>query len=112
MAAHPSCLPGLRPAPLGRTGAARPPPVRRDPAVHDRRGVTARGRPRHPTFFDHPSDHLPGMLLIHAALRAGRPADRGPAGQWGSDLRFERFAELGVATTLVASRRTPASRSS
>ena len=52
-----------------------------------------------PTFFDHEVDHLPGMLLIDAALRAaaadGRGAGARPA---GVDLAFDRFAELDVPT--------------
>ncbi|TFV52789.1 ScbA/BarX family gamma-butyrolactone biosynthesis protein [Blastococcus sp. TF02A-35] len=62
---------------------------------------------RHPTFFDHGGDHLPGMLLIDAALSAARPAHVASDRPWGFDLRFERFAELGVPTT-VTTRPTPA----
>ena len=52
-----------------------------------------------PTFFDHEVDHLPGMLLIDAALRAAA-ADRRGAGARpaGVDLAFDRFAELDVPT--------------
>ncbi|RBY95826.1 hypothetical protein DQ237_11800 [Blastococcus sp. TF02-8] len=56
---------------------------------------------RHPTFFDHPADHLPGMLLIDAALRAGRRAVRDGGEPWDFDLRFERFAELGAPTSIT-----------
>ncbi|WP_158657581.1 ScbA/BarX family gamma-butyrolactone biosynthesis protein [Blastococcus saxobsidens] len=59
---------------------------------------------RHPTFFDHAVDHLPGMLLIDGALRAARPLLGEEAFPWGFDLRFDRFAELGHDTT-VATRR-------
>ena len=59
---------------------------------------------RHPTFFDHAVDHLPGMLLIDGALRAARPLlDTGP-GRWGFELCFERFAELGHPTTVTTRR--------
>ncbi|TYP86206.1 ScbA/BarX family gamma-butyrolactone biosynthesis protein [Blastococcus xanthinilyticus] len=45
-----------------------------------------------PTFFDHELDHLPGMLLIDAALRAA--AARAGAPLVGLDVTFDRFAEL------------------
>lgn len=64
--------------------------------------------PRHPTFFDHAVDHLPGMLLIDGVLRAARPLLGEQGCPWGFDLRFERFAELGDDTT-VATRRVAGS---
>jgi hypothetical protein len=33
----------------------------------DERWLIAPADPRHPFFFDHPADHLPGMLLLEAA---------------------------------------------
>jgi hypothetical protein len=56
-----------------------------------------------PTFFDHPSDHLPGMLLISEVVGAGAArfpwaADTGLA---GLEIEFGRFAELGLPTALV-----------
>lgn len=33
--------------------------------------------PRHPFFFDHPSDHVPGMVLLEAARQAGALASDG-----------------------------------
>ncbi|WP_346621686.1 ScbA/BarX family gamma-butyrolactone biosynthesis protein [Blastococcus montanus] len=54
-----------------------------------------------PTFFDHEVDHLPGMLLIDAALRAAaaRTDLVGPGPRLsGIDIAFGRFAELGTAT--------------
>ncbi|MGY1718106.1 AfsA-related hotdog domain-containing protein [Blastococcus sp. SYSU DS0552] len=50
-----------------------------------------------PTYFDHPVDHLPGMLLVGAALAAvtDRPDLPGAATRLaGLDLAFDRFAEL------------------
>lgn len=54
-----------------------------------------------PVFFDHPLDHLPGMLLLEAgrqlALAAVAEATAVPAGQWVATAcraRFLRFAEL------------------
>ncbi|MGY2002111.1 hypothetical protein [Blastococcus sp. SYSU DS1024] len=67
-------------------GGARP--VR--PAGRDR-------GPPDPTYFDQPVDHLPGMLLVDAALRAValRPELPGAGSRLaGLTLAFDRFAEL------------------
>ncbi|MFI6801059.1 AfsA-related hotdog domain-containing protein [Streptosporangium canum] len=47
----------------------------------------------HPVYFDHPLDHVPGMLMLGAVL------DRVPTGNAGQDqctanFAFHRFAEL------------------
>ncbi|GAA3657119.1 ScbA/BarX family gamma-butyrolactone biosynthesis protein [Streptomyces chitinivorans] len=49
----------------------------------------------HPVLFDHPVDHVPGMLLLEAARQAahsfsGRPS----ACVTAMDVRFHRYAEL------------------
>ncbi len=66
---------------------------------------------RDPTFFDHPQDHLPGMLLISEMLDAVTARSQQPAttGLAGLHVVFGRFAELGVPTALVsqASDETP-----
>ncbi|UFQ16205.1 MULTISPECIES: ScbA/BarX family gamma-butyrolactone biosynthesis protein [Streptomyces] len=49
----------------------------------------------HPVFFDHPVDHVPGMLLIEAARQAARVATRQPdALLVGLRSTFVRYAEL------------------
>ncbi|MFJ9739682.1 ScbA/BarX family gamma-butyrolactone biosynthesis protein [Streptomyces sp. NPDC101166] len=49
----------------------------------------------HPVFFDHPVDHVPGMVLIEAARQAGRAATRQPrALLLGLRSEFTRYAEL------------------
>ncbi|TFV65119.1 UNVERIFIED_ORG: hypothetical protein E4P37_11400 [Bacillus sp. AZ43] len=56
-----------------------------------------------PTYFDHAVDHLPGMLLMDAALAAA--GIDGPA-SWprlrGFDLAFGRYAELDVPILLTS----------
>ena len=62
---------------------------------------------RHPTFFDHPVGHLPGMLLVDAALRAAAPEEYAgrTSSEWGFHLVFERFAELAAPTTVTTTGR-------
>ncbi|MCJ1680086.1 gamma-butyrolactone biosynthesis enzyme [Streptomyces sp. APSN-46.1] len=49
----------------------------------------------HAVFFDHPIDHVPGMLLIEAARQAARAATRQPdALLVGLESNFIRYAEL------------------
>ncbi|MFH9863781.1 ScbA/BarX family gamma-butyrolactone biosynthesis protein [Streptomyces sp. NPDC017202] len=48
----------------------------------------------HPVFFDHPLDHVPGMLLLEAARQAAlleTPGERVPTAY---DAVFHRYAEL------------------
>lgn len=55
----------------------------------------------HPTFFDHAVDHLPGMLLMEAALRAvGVTSVDSWPNLRGFHLLFQRFAELHEPTIL------------
>ncbi len=62
--------------------------------------------PHEPTYFDHPQDHLPGMLLLAASLEAAgaRPHGGGPPARTGwLNLTFHRFGELGHTATVTAS---------
>ncbi|MFI9253630.1 ScbA/BarX family gamma-butyrolactone biosynthesis protein [Streptomyces sp. NPDC053069] len=61
----------------------------------------------HPVFFDHPSDHVPGMLLLEAVRQASRAA-LGPAPaplyEWtmsGGGVQFAAYCELTAPTRLV-----------
>ncbi|MDQ3790193.1 MAG: hypothetical protein M3422_23490 [Actinomycetota bacterium] len=68
----------------------------------------------HPVFFDHPQDHVPGLLLVEAFQQAAF-AVLGPAPELVSlELAFERFVELGVTvearTELLADGRAVAVR--
>lgn len=58
--------------------------------------------PRHPFFFDHPSDHVPGMVLLEAARQAGALASDGlrvrpTAGR----LKAVSFAEFAPAARML-----------
>lgn len=49
----------------------------------------------HPVLFDHPVDHVPGMVLIEAARQAARVATGRPeALVTGMESEFARYAEL------------------
>ncbi|MEV6113642.1 ScbA/BarX family gamma-butyrolactone biosynthesis protein [Streptomyces sp. NPDC052109] len=52
---------------------------------------------RHPSYFDHPSDHVPGMLLLEAFRQAARAAGA-PQGRVlsGGSVTFAAFCELNV----------------
>ncbi|WP_190180020.1 ScbA/BarX family gamma-butyrolactone biosynthesis protein [Streptomyces naganishii] len=61
----------------------------------------------HPVFFDHPSDHVPGMLLLEAVRQASRAA-LGPAPaplyEWtmsGGGVEFDAYCELTAPTWLL-----------
>ncbi|MEU7488957.1 ScbA/BarX family gamma-butyrolactone biosynthesis protein [Streptomyces sp. NPDC042319] len=57
----------------------------------------------HPVLFDHPVDHVPGMLLVEAARQAAY-ATVGP-GRWTAtamDCSFARYAELDAPTWIRA----------
>ncbi|MET7568258.1 ScbA/BarX family gamma-butyrolactone biosynthesis protein [Streptomyces sp. NPDC005492] len=48
---------------------------------------------RHPRFFDHPSDHIPGMVLLEAARQAACLAGASPGRLSGCYMRALRFTE-------------------
>ncbi|MGW8377513.1 ScbA/BarX family gamma-butyrolactone biosynthesis protein [Streptomyces sp. ODS28] len=51
--------------------------------------------PAHPVLFDHPLDHVPGMLLLEAARQAAHLTSRpGPSVLTGLDAVFTRYVEL------------------
>jgi 3-hydroxymyristoyl/3-hydroxydecanoyl-(acyl carrier protein) dehydratase len=62
----------------------------------------------HPYFFDHPCDHVPGMLLLEAcaqlAMAAARVTLTGPIplGITSYEVNFAQFVECGIPTTLSA----------
>lgn len=57
----------------------------------------------HPTFFGHPNDHVPGMLLLEAARQAANalaaPAPFVPA---SGGITFDRYADLGLPCVIRA----------
>lgn len=48
----------------------------------------------HPVFFDHPLDHVPGMLLLEAARQAARLRAGGGRVPVAYHAHFHRYAEL------------------
>ncbi|WP_329550877.1 ScbA/BarX family gamma-butyrolactone biosynthesis protein [Streptomyces sp. NBC_00696] len=48
---------------------------------------------RHPRFFDHPSDHVPGMVLLEAARQAACLAGASPGRLNGCHMHALRFTE-------------------
>ncbi|MER5858141.1 MULTISPECIES: ScbA/BarX family gamma-butyrolactone biosynthesis protein [unclassified Streptomyces] len=51
----------------------------------------------HPVLFDHPVDHVPGMLLLEAVRQAGHamdPAQAGAALPVSLDVSFNRYVEF------------------
>jgi hypothetical protein len=48
----------------------------------------------HPVFFDHPLDHVPGMLLLEAARQAARLKAGGARAPVAYHAHFHRYAEL------------------
>lgn len=50
---------------------------------------------RHPVLFDHPVDHVPGMVLVEAMRQAANLiSGRGPTAPFGLQSTFIRYAEL------------------
>ncbi|MFE7603315.1 ScbA/BarX family gamma-butyrolactone biosynthesis protein [Streptomyces sp. NPDC057494] len=59
--------------------------------------------PAHPGYFEHPSDHVPGMLLLEAFRQAARQT-AGGAALTSLDAEFAVFGELAEAVTVEAVR--------
>ncbi|MFE8938821.1 MULTISPECIES: ScbA/BarX family gamma-butyrolactone biosynthesis protein [unclassified Streptomyces] len=64
----------------------------------------------HPVYFDHESDHIPGMVLLEAMRQAAHAATfaaSGPAGSWSPlslAVSFELFGALDAPVTVHAHR--------
>jgi hypothetical protein len=59
--------------------------------------------PDHPVYFDHPVDHVPGMLLMDAARQAAALATGRPDGYPAQmSARFLRFVEFGESSEIRA----------
>jgi 2-oxo-3-(phosphooxy)propyl 3-oxoalkanoate synthase len=57
----------------------------------------------HPVFFDHPVDHVPGMMLIEAARQAAQALlGPEPVQPFAVESTFERYAELNVPCWIEA----------
>jgi hypothetical protein len=61
--------------------------------------------PAHPYFFDHPCDHVPGMLLLEGCAqvaRACRAGTGGAAAVSAYTVNFAQFVECGLPAVLTA----------
>ncbi|MEU9559333.1 ScbA/BarX family gamma-butyrolactone biosynthesis protein [Streptomyces fumanus] len=56
----------------------------------------------HRVFFDHPHDHVPGMVLLEAAAQAARSLVGHPVTPAAFDTRFLRYVELDRPCLLTA----------
>lgn len=63
---------------------------------------------RHPVLFDHPVDHVPGMLLLEAARQAATATLGHVSLPLAITSEFTRYVEVGTACVIEA-RRLPAS---
>ncbi|MFE7778541.1 ScbA/BarX family gamma-butyrolactone biosynthesis protein [Streptomyces sp. NPDC057445] len=62
---------------------------------------------RHPVLFDHPVDHVPGMVLLEAARQAAAAVLERPAFSPSAiSSRFSRYAELD-SPCMIGARRLP-----
>lgn len=84
---------GIAPETVGRAGSRDVVLAAADP--HTAHRWQLRVDTAHPIFFDHPVDHVPGMLLLEAARQAAH-ASTGLCGALpvGLDSTFTRYAEL------------------
>ncbi|MER6677982.1 ScbA/BarX family gamma-butyrolactone biosynthesis protein [Streptomyces sp. NPDC000983] len=92
--------PGLPPGEVARTVPADvvlAPPAR--PGRWQLRVDTA-----HPVFFDHPLDHVPGMLLLEAARQAAHALGGARCVPVSFHASFARYAELDLPTWIEAER--------
>jgi hypothetical protein len=84
--------PGVPAADVGRALAADVVLAEPAPGRTDRRRL--RVDTAHPVFFDHPLDHVPGMLLLEAARQAALLQTGGERAPNAYDAVFHRYAEL------------------
>ncbi|MER7699606.1 MULTISPECIES: ScbA/BarX family gamma-butyrolactone biosynthesis protein [unclassified Streptomyces] len=79
-------------------------------AAESRDGSRAlRADPDHPVLFDHPVDHLPGMVLMEAARQAALDALRRPEGLLvACDAEFHKYVEFDSPCLISTSEREAA----
>lgn len=100
--ATPGVITPLRPVPPRLVGRSSP----EDVTLSDtdvKNTWLLRSVPSHPVLFDHPVDHVPGMLILEAARQAvHRMASPHPVLVVGLDATFFRYAELHLPTVVRA----------
>lgn len=110
MAAAP---PAPAPLPHRVTGRTRPRDVVLAPAGRETAtgagpaGWLLRVDPAHPVLFDHPVDHVPGMLLLEAAHQCAQRSAGGSAVILGLECVFSRYVELDAPCLITAGPATP-----
>jgi hypothetical protein len=106
-----NCLPAGPPVEPHRVGRHSPDDVVLSPALGgDRPGRwMLRVDPAHPVLFDHPVDHVPGMLLLEAARQAAHAVGDGTTAVVGMETDFVRYVELDAPAVVVAGAPAPAS---
>ncbi|MEI7032155.1 ScbA/BarX family gamma-butyrolactone biosynthesis protein [Streptomyces pratensis] len=95
-------IPRSAPVPTARAGRTRAQDVVLSPTA--RGGVwELRVDTRHPTLFQRPNDHVPGMLLLEAARQAAcLVAGSGGILPMEASTRFHRYAEFGSPCSIGA----------
>ncbi|AXB46546.1 hypothetical protein A4R43_32240 [Amycolatopsis albispora] len=92
-------LAGVSPASVGRDRVR---DVALAPGTRDREWVL-RVDQSHPVMFDHPVDHVPGMVTMEAARQAAKLAIGRPhALPVGADFHFEHYLETDLPTLVSA----------
>ncbi|KOS57760.1 ScbA/BarX family gamma-butyrolactone biosynthesis protein [Rhodococcus sp. GXMU-t2271] len=95
----PVCPPPISP---GVVGQSRPVDVVLGPQYAENRW-RLRVDDRHPVLFDHPSDHVPGMLLLEAFRQSARAACGCPHADIALvEATYHRFVELDEPANVVA----------
>ncbi|MET9363216.1 ScbA/BarX family gamma-butyrolactone biosynthesis protein [Streptomyces sp. NPDC006632] len=61
----------------------------------------------HSVLYDHPHDHIPGMVLLEAAGQAARASLPRPAVPLGFDTAFDRYVEFDAPCLLTTTRLGP-----
>ncbi len=93
----------IDPATVGRLSAANVLLAEEPAAVGGSRSWAVRIDSSHPIFFDHPVDHIPGMVLLEAARQAAYAATGCPGKLvTGLSSTFTRYAELDAPCRIEA----------
>ncbi|MEV7116275.1 ScbA/BarX family gamma-butyrolactone biosynthesis protein [Streptomyces anulatus] len=93
----------IDPATVGRLSAGNVLLAEEPAAVGGRRSWAVRIDSSHPIFFDHPVDHIPGMVLLEAARQAAYAATGCPGKLvTGLSSTFTRYAELDAPCRIEA----------
>ncbi|WP_217545756.1 ScbA/BarX family gamma-butyrolactone biosynthesis protein [Streptomyces sp. GbtcB6] len=93
--------PALDPAAVGHAGTRHVVLCEPAPGAYDRWEL--RVDTAHPTYFDHPVDHIPGMFLLEAARQAAHARTGAPCALLlGMRSEFVRYAELDAPCWITA----------